>query len=160
MGTSRIFPKKVTAMSLSGSFKEFFAVHSQCPRSCDCDVPIRKVMGTSRIFPKKVTAVFLSGSFKEFFAVSPVMWLWCTQPVKPKMSQNGVLEVNRSGTFRIYPSWQPQCTAFGKIRANFGNTARKRLGNWKTRNILNVPSIFPKSAWILPKVVHWGRHDG
>ena len=120
MGTSWIFPKNVTAVFLSGSFKDTLAVCSQCPRSCDWDVPIGKVMGTSWIFPKKVPVMSLSGSFKEFFAVFPVVWSQCSQPVKPKMSQNGVLEVNQSGTFWMCPSRQPQCTTFGKIRETLG----------------------------------------
>jgi len=104
--------------------------------------------------------MFPSGSFKEYFAVSPAVQPWCSQPVKPKMRQNGVLEMNRSGTFRMYPSLPPQCTTFGEIRVNFGNTAGKCLGNWKTWDIQNVPSIFPKFTRILPKVVHCGGNDG
>ena len=71
--------------------------------------------------------MFLSGSFKEFFAVFPVMRSQCSQPVKPKMSQTGVPEVTRNGMFGMYPSGRPQCTTFGKNRANLGNTARKCL---------------------------------
>jgi len=135
-------------------------VHLQCPRSCDCNVPIGKLMGTSQIFPKKVPVMFLSGSFKEFFAVSPVMGLQCSQPVKFKMSQNGVPEMTQSGTFRMYPSGPPQYTTFGKNPGHFGNTARKCLENWKTGNILNEPNIFPKCPGFLPKVVYWGGPDG
>src|SRR5882762_4426066 len=102
----------------------------------------------------------LSGSFKEVFAVSPVMGSQCSQPVKFKMSQNGVPEMAQSGTFRMYPSGPPQCTTFGKNPGHFGSTARKCLGNWKTRNILNEPSIFPKCPGFLPKAVHWGGPDG
>ena len=122
-------------MFLSGSFKEMFAVHLQCPGSCDCDVPIGKMMGTSQIFPKKVPVMFLSGSFKEFFAVSPVMGLQCSQPVKFKMSQNGVQEMTQSGTFQMYPLRPPQCTTFSKNPGHLRNTARF---------IQNVPS-FPVS---------------
>ena len=104
--------------------------------------------------------MFLSGSFKEFFAVFPVVRSQCSQPVKSKMSQNGVPVVNRSGTFRMYPSRRPQCTTFSKNWVNLGNTAKKCLENWKTGNILNEPSIFPKFTRFLLKVVHWGCLDG
>jgi len=60
----------------------------------------------------------------------------------------------------MYPSLPPQCTTFSKIWVNFGNTAGKCLGNWKTRDIQNVPSIFPKFTRILPKAVHCGGNDG
>ena len=73
MGTSRIFPKEVTAMSLSGSLKGFLQCVHSVPRSCDQNVPIRKAMGTSQISPKKVPMMFPSGSFKEFFAVFPAV---------------------------------------------------------------------------------------
>jgi len=53
-----------------------------------------------------------------------------------------------------------QCTTFGEIWVNFGNTAGKHLGNWKTRDIQNVPSIFPKFTQILPKVGYCGGSDG
>src|SRR6267143_5230584 len=76
------------------------------------------------------------------------------------MSQNGVLEMTQSGAFGMYSSGPPQCTAFGKNPGHFGNTARKCLGNWKTGNILNEPSIFPRCPGFLPKVVHWGGPDG
>jgi hypothetical protein len=35
-------------------------------------------------------------------------------------------------------------------------TASTYQGNWKTGNILNEPSIFPKFPQILPKVAHFG----
>jgi len=76
------------------------------------------------------------------------------------MHQNSVPEMNQSGTFRMYPSLPPQCTTFSNIWVNFGNTAGKRLGNWKTRDIQNVPNIFPNFTQILPKVVHCGGNDG
>ena len=104
--------------------------------------------------------MFLSGPFKEYFAVFPVVRSRCSQPVKFRMSQNSVLVVNQSGTFRMYPSGRPQCTTFGKNRVKFGNTARKCLENQKTGNTLNELSIFPKFSRFLPKVVHWGRLDG
>ena len=60
----------------------------------------------------------------------------------------------------MYLSLPPQCTTFGKIQINFGNTVGKCLGNWETQDIQNVPSIFPKFTRILPKVVHCGGNDG
>ena len=76
------------------------------------------------------------------------------------MSQNGGLEANWSGTFWMCPSRRPQCTTLGKNWGNFGNIARKCQENWKTGNILNEPSIFPKFPRFLPNVVHWGHLDG
>ena len=32
--------------------------------------------------------------------------------------------------------------------------------SWKTGNILNEPSIFPKCPGFLPKVIYWGGPDG
>jgi len=47
---------------LSGSFKEICAVHSQCSRSCDQDVPIRKLMGTSCRYFQNVPLWVISGT--------------------------------------------------------------------------------------------------
>src|SRR6267378_7519447 len=62
----------------------------------------------------------LSGSFKEVFAVSPVMGSQCSQPVKFKMSQNGVPEMAQSGTFRMYPSGPPSVPLSAKIQDTLG----------------------------------------
>src|SRR5258705_12208030 len=75
------------------------------------------------------------------------------------MSQNGVPEMAPSGTFRVSLSLWPWCTTFGIIWGNFGDTARKCLEHWKTRYILNEPSISPKFPQIIPKVVHHGRRS-
>src|SRR5260370_24058441 len=75
------------------------------------------------------------------------------------MSQNGVPEMILSGTFRMPLPLRPWCTTFGIIWGNFGDTARKCLEHWKTRYILNEPSISPKFPQIIPKVVHHGRRS-
>jgi len=76
------------------------------------------------------------------------------------MRQNGVLEMNQSGTFRMYPLLPPQCATFSKILVNFGNTAGKHLGNWKTGNILNVPLWFISSTpfWRILGFTGWEHH--
>ena len=60
------------------------------------------------------------------------------------------------GMFGISLKPHPWWTAFGKFHGNFGNTARKCQGNWKTQNILNVSDIFPKFSQNLPKMIHCG----
>jgi len=76
------------------------------------------------------------------------------------MSQNGVPEMTQSGTFRMYPSGPPQCTAFGKNPGHFG----KMLGTFKMFPVFQFPrhflAMFPKCPGFLPKAVHWGGPDG
>ena len=112
------------------------------------------------MFPKKVIVMFPSGSFKEFFAVSQRVAPQCSQSVKFKMRQNGGLKMNPSGTFEVYPPHRPRKTTFGINPGHFGNTARKRPGNCKTRYILNEPGMLPKCPGFMPKVVHHGRWGG
>jgi hypothetical protein len=90
-----------------------------------------------------------------YFAVFPAVRSQCSQSVKFKISQNGVLEMFPSGTFRMYPPLPTmQCTTFGKFWVNFGNTASTFWETGKLGNILNVLAVFPKFPRILPKVVH------
>ena len=126
--TFRILPASFSAISLAWGMPRTFTVSwitwLQCshelnngdipnfPKECNCSVPEWLIQ---RVF------------------------LQCSQPVKPKMSQNNVQEVNQSGTFGMYPSRRPQCTTFSKIWENFGNTASKCLENWKTGNIMMTP---------------------
>src|ERR1700753_4314556 len=100
-------------------------VHLQCSRSCDCGVPIRQTE------PKKVPVMFLSGSFAVALQCShqcdhsvPGLEIWkepkgCTKDV-PNRYICSVL-----GVFL-------QCTAFGKIWGNSGDTASTCQENCKT----------------------------
>ena len=63
--TSQVHSEFSLPMFLQFPWPGEWPVHSQCPRSHDCNVPINYIMGTSWIFPKNVTVVFLSCSFKR-----------------------------------------------------------------------------------------------
>ena len=119
--------------------------------------PHLEIDGNILSFPKEGNCDVPDWFIQGFFSVFRVMGPWCPDPVKFKMSQNGVPEMIPSGTFRMSWPLQPQCTTFSIIRGNFGNTTRKCLEHWKTQYILNVPSISPKFPQIIPKVVHCGR---
>ena len=151
------FPKESTHNVPEWLIERKCSVHSHFTRSCDQDVPIRNTMGTPWIFPKKVLLVFLSGSFEMYFVMFPAVWSQCSQPVKLKMNQNGVLEMFLSGTSRMSWHFRPWWTTFGKIWGNFGNTA----STFKMFPVFWFPwhvlAVFPKFPQILPKVVHHGR---
>ena len=114
------FPKECNCSVPEWLIQEILAVCSQCPRSCDWDVPLGKWWEHLEFSQRKPLWCSWVAHSKSF--------LQCSQPVKPKMSQNGVPEVNQSGTFWMCPSRQPQCTIFGK--KNWGNFG-KILGSFK-----------------------------
>ena len=65
------------------------------------------------------------------------------------------LEKSEYQELRAREALTPWCTAFGKFWVNSGDTARTSQGNWKTGDILNVPSISPKFTQNLLKAVNY-----
>ena len=123
-----------------------WSVHSECPRSCDCSVPIRETEGTFKMSPKGVPMVSWASSFKEFFAVSQLMWLWCPEPGTFEMNQSSVIKVFLSGTFKMSPGFFHNFP-LSLPKMNLSHSLRVLSEcTWKCNH--NVPSGFFTMNWL------------
>jgi len=126
-------------------------------------VPGKNPPGTSQVHSEFSQPVSLQCSWVRKWSVHSQCSRSCDQgvPIRNTMGTfkifpKKVPRIFLSGTFRMSLKFHPWCTTFGKFWVNSGNTARTSPGNWKTGDILNVPSISPKFTQNLLKVVYHG----